>query len=157
MTDMPKAGDPAPDFALQTDTEGTIRLSDLRGRKVVVYFYPKDNTPGCTMEAIDFSALIDDFAAADTVVIGISPDSVRKHANFRDKKNLKVILAADEDREAVTAYGAWRQKSMFGKTYMGVVRSTFLIDRDGRIARVWPKVKVKGHAAEVLQAARQLD
>ncbi len=157
MSGMPKAGDPAPDFTLETDTEGTIRLSELRGKKVVVYFYPKDNTPGCTMEGIDFSTLIDDFAAADTVVIGISPDSVQKHANFRAKKNLKVILAADEDKEAIRAFGAWQQKSMFGKTYMGVVRSTFLIDRDGQFARVWPKVKVKGHAAEVLEAARQLD
>ncbi len=152
----PEAGDPAPDFELETDTHGTIRLSDFRGRKVVVYFYPKDNTSGCTQEAKDFSELLPEFEKADTVVIGISPDTVRKHANFRAKHDLKVILAADPERQAIEAYGVWKEKSMYGRKYMGVERSTFLIDREGRIARVWRKVKVKGHAEEVLEAARAL-
>ena len=152
----PDVGDPAPDFELETDTEGTIRLSDFRGRKVVVYFYPKDNTSGCTQEAKDFSEKIAEFEKADTVIIGISPDSVRKHANFRAKHDLKVILAADPERKAIEAYDVWKEKSMYGRKYMGVERSTFLIDRDGRIARVWRKVRVKGHADEVLKAAQEL-
>ncbi len=152
----PDVGGPAPDFELETDTEGTIRLSDFRGKKVVVYFYPKDNTSGCTQEAKDFSEKIPDFEKADTVIIGISPDSVRKHANFRAKHDLKVILAADPERKAIEAYDVWKEKSMYGRKYMGVERSTFLIDRDGRIARVWRKVRVKGHADEVLKAAQEL-
>ena len=152
-----QVGDSAPDFELETDTHGTIRLSDFRGRKVVLYFYPKDNTPGCTREGKDFSGLLDAFEEADTVVIGISPDTVRKHANFREKQGLRVILAADPERKAIEAYGVWKEKSMYGRKYMGVERSTFLIDREGRIARIWRKVKVKGHAEEVLQAARELD
>ena len=152
----PDVGDIAPDFELETDSEGTIRLSDFRGRKVVVYFYPKDNTSGCTQEAKDFSERIADFEKADTVIIGISPDTVRKHANFRAKHDLKVILAADPERKAIEAYDVWKEKSMYGRKYMGVERSTFLIDREGRIARGWRKVKVKGHADEVLQAAREL-
>ncbi|HHN73169.1 MAG TPA: peroxiredoxin [Thermopetrobacter sp.] len=156
MGNSPDVGDVAPDFELETDTEGTLRLSDLRGRKVVVYFYPKDNTSGCTREAQDFSERIADFDAADTVVVGISPDSVKKHANFRAKHDLKVILAADPERRAIEAYGVWKEKSMYGRKYMGVERSTFLIDRAGRIARVWRRVKVKDHAAEVLAAAQAL-
>ena len=153
----PKEGDIAPDFELETDTHGTIRLSDFRGRKVVLYFYPKDNTTGCTQEGKDFSELMDAFEKADTVVIGISPDSVKKHANFREKHGLKVILAADPERKAIEAYGVWKEKSMYGRKYWGVERSTFLIDRDGRIAKAWRKVKVKGHAREVLEAAKALD
>ncbi len=153
----PREGDSAPDFELETDTEGTIRLSDFRGRKVVLYFYPKDNTPGCTQEGKDFSVLLDAFEKADTVVIGVSPDTVRKHANFREKQGLKVILAADPERKAIEAYGVWKEKSMYGRKYWGVERSTFLIDREGRIARAWRKVKVKGHAQEVLEAAQALD
>ena len=149
-------GDQAPDFELETDTHGTIRLSDFRGRKVVLYFYPRDNTPGCTQEGKDFSNLLDAFEQADTVVIGISPDTVRKHANFREKQGLKVILAADPDHQVLQAYGVWKEKSMYGRKYWGVERSTFLIDREGKIARVWRKVKVKGHAEEVLRAARDL-
>ncbi len=151
-----KEGDTAPDFELETDTDGIIRLSDFRGRKVVVYFYPKDNTSGCTQEARDFSDLLDEFARSDTVVIGISPDTVRKHANFRARHDLRVMLAADPERQAIEAYGVWKEKSMYGRKYMGVERSTFLVDRDGRIARAWRKVRVKGHAEEVLQAARAL-
>ena len=153
----PKEGDPAPEFELETDTQGVIRLADLRGRKVVLYFYPKDNTPGCTREGKDFSDLLEEFEKADTVVIGISPDTVRKHANFREKQGLRVILAADPERRSIEAYGVWKEKSMYGRRYWGVERSTFLIGRDGRIARVWRKVKVKGHAQEVLEAARALD
>ncbi len=152
----PDVGDLAPDFELETDTHGTIRLSDFRGRKVVVYFYPKDNTSGCTQEARDFSELLPEFEKVDTVVIGISPDTVRKHANFRAKHDLEVILAADPDRRAIEAYDVWKEKSMYGRKYMGVERSTFLVDREGRIARAWRKVKVKGHAREVLEAARAL-
>jgi peroxiredoxin Q/BCP len=152
----PDVGDPAPDFELETDDRGTIRLSDFRGRKVVVYFYPKDNTSGCTQEARDFTALLPEFEKADTVVIGISPDTVRKHANFRAKHDLGVILAADPERRAIEAYGVWKEKSMYGRKYMGVERSTFLIDREGRIARIWRKIRVKGHAEEVLAAAREL-
>ena len=152
-----QVGDLAPDFELETDTEGMIRLSDFRGRKVVLYFYPKDNTPGCTREGKDFSELLEAFDEADAVVIGISPDTVRKHANFREKQGLRVMLAADPERKAIEAYGVWKEKSMYGRKYMGVERSTFLIDREGRIARIWRKVKVKGHAEEVLQAARELD
>ena len=152
----PDVGDLAPDFELETDTHGTIRLSDFRGRKVVVYFYPKDNTSGCTQEARDFSELLPEFEKVDTVVIGISPDTVRKHANFRAKHDLEVILAADPDRRAIEAYDVWKEKSMYGRKYMGVERSTFLVDREGRIARAWRKVKVKDHAREVLEAARAL-
>ncbi len=157
MSDTPAEGDMAPDFELETDTQGTIRLSDFRGRKVVLYFYPKDNTSGCTAEAIDFTALKDAFEKADAVVIGVSPDTVRKHANFRAKHDLGILLAADTDKEVVQAYGVWKEKSMYGRKYMGVERSTFLIDREGRIARVWRKVRVKGHAQEVLEEARKLD
>jgi len=155
MSDLHE-GDPAPDFELETDTDGTIRLSGFRGRKVVVYFYPKDNTPGCTTEAKDFSALLDEFEKADTAVIGISPDTVRKHQNFRQKHDLEVILAADPERRVIEPWGVWKEKSMYGRKYMGVERSTFLIDREGKIARIWRKVKVKGHAGEVLKAAREL-
>jgi len=123
---------------------------------VVLYFYPKDNTPGCTQEGKDFSELLDEFEKADTVVIGISPDDEKKHAKFREKHGLKVILAADPERKAIEAYGVWKEKSMYGRKYFGVERSTFLIDREGNIARVWRKVRVKGHAREVLDAARAL-
>ena len=149
-----QVGDAAPDFELETDAHGAIRLSDFRGQKVALYFYPKDNTPGCTQEGKDFSELLNAFEEADTVVIGISPDTVRKHANFREKQGLRVILAADPERKAIETYDVWKEKSMYGRKYMGVERSTFLIDREGRIARVWRKVKIKGHAEDVLQAAR---
>jgi len=149
-------GDLAPDFTLPSDTEGEVSLAAQRGHKVVVYFYPKDNTSGCTREAQDFSTLLDEFRQADTVVIGISPDTLRKHANFREKYDLRVTLAADPERQAIGAYGVWKEKSMYGRKYWGVERTTFLVDREGRIARIWRKVKVPGHAQEVLQAAREL-
>lgn len=152
----PAVGAAAPDFELPTDGAGPFRLGAHRGRKVVVYFYPKDDTSGCTKEAIDFTQARAAFDAADTEVVGISADSADKHAKFRAKHELGIALAADEDRSAIEAYGVWVEKSMYGRKYMGIERATFLIDRDGRIARVWEKVKVPGHVEEVLAAARAL-
>lgn len=150
------AGDEAPDFTLARDGGGTLSLAALKGRKVVLYAYPKDDTPGCTLEAIAFNGLRKDFAAAGTEIVGISPDPVKSHDKFKKKHGLDFALAADETQAALQAYGIWVEKSMYGRTYMGVERTTFLIDADGRIARVWPKVKVDGHAAEVLAAAQAL-
>jgi len=147
-------GDTAPAFDLPTDTGANVSLAGLAGKKVVLYFYPKDDTPGCTTEAIAFTGLKADFAAADTVVIGVSKDSVAAHAEFRKKHDLGVELAADADGSVVEAYGAWVEKSMYGKKYMGIDRATFLIGRDGKLAAVWRKVKVPGHAAAVLKAAQ---
>jgi peroxiredoxin Q/BCP len=148
-------GQPAPDFALPGD-DGEISLTGLKGMKIVLYFYPKDDTPGCTREAIDFTQAKAAFDAADTVVIGVSKDSVASHGKFRKKHALDVRLGADPDGTTVEAYGAWVEKSMYGRQYMGIDRSTVLIDRDGKIARIWRKVKVPGHAAEVLAAAQGL-
>jgi peroxiredoxin Q/BCP len=153
---MTQQGDFAPGFELPDSEGNTVALSQLKGQQVVVYFYPKDDTPGCTTEALDFTALDREFAAANTVVLGLSPDSVASHCKFRDKHGLSVRLLADVDRSAALAYGVWVEKSMYGRKYMGVERSTFLIDADGRIARVWRNVKVKNHAAEVLAAAQEL-
>lgn len=149
-------GSQAPDFDLPTDGGGRISLADLKGRKVVLYFYPKDNTTGCTREAIDFSTREAEFEAADTVVIGVSPDSVRSHDRFKLKHDLAVVLASDEEKTMLEAYGVWAEKSMYGRKFMGVVRTTYLIDADGKIARVWDKVKVAGHVEEVLAAAKSL-
>ncbi len=149
-------GDAAPAFDLPTDGGANASLAALKGRKVVLYFYPKDDTPGCTTEAIAFTALKDDFAAADTTVIGVSKDSVAAHAKFRKKHDLGVDLGSDPDGAIIEAYGAWVEKSMYGKKYMGIDRATFLIDRDGKVAAVWHKVKVPGHAAAVLKAAQAL-
>jgi len=148
-------GDVAPEFDLDSD-EGRISLGALRGKKVVLYFYPKDDSSGCTREAIDFTALADAFAKADTVVIGASKDSVKSHAKFRDKHQLGVKLASDPDGATIEAYGSWGEKSLYGRKYMGIDRSTFLIDREGRVAKLWRKVKVPGHVAEVLTAAQAL-
>ncbi len=153
---MLKEGDKAPDFSLPTDTGATLKLSKLKGKTVVVYFYPKDDTPGCTTEAKDFSCMINDFKSAGAEIIGISPDPVASKAKFRKKHDLSVQLAADEERNVVEAYGVWVEKSMYGKKYMGVERSTFLIDKSGKLVRIWTKVKVPGHAAEVLAAAKAL-
>ncbi len=149
-------GDKAPDFDLPTDDGKKLKLSKLKGKPVVVYFYPKDDTPGCTTEAKDFSCLIDDFTRAGATVIGISPDGTASKAKFRKKHALTLQLAADEDKAAAEAYGVWVEKSMYGKTYMGVERSTFLIDKAGKIAASWRKVKVPGHADEVLNAVKSL-
>lgn len=152
----PEAGMPAPDFTLPRDGGGTLSLSDLKGKTVVLYFYPKDDTSGCTKEAIDFSALKGAFDAAGATIIGISPDSAKKHDKFKEKHQLTVDLVADEEKTALEAYGVWVEKSMYGRKYMGVERTTFLIGPDGRIARVWPKVKVPGHAQAVLDAVKAL-
>lgn len=149
-------GSLAPDFDLPAEGGSRIKLSDLRGRKVVLYFYPKDNTSGCTLEAIDFSARKADFEAAETIVVGVSPDSVKSHDSFRRKHDLMIRLASDENHAMLESYGVWAEKSMFGHKYMGVVRTTYLIDRDGRIVQVWDNVKVKGHVDEVLAAARSV-
>lgn len=149
-------GSIAPDFTLPRDGGGSVSLSALRPGKVVLYFYPKDNTPACTLEAQDFSALAKDFAMAGATVIGISKDSVKKHDNFCRKHDLRVILASDEQGQTCEDYGVWVEKSMYGRSYMGIERTTLLIDGAGRVARVWPKVKVAGHAEEVLAAVRAL-
>ncbi len=155
MTDL-TAGDMAPDFSLPRNGGGTISLSDFAGKPVVLYFYPKDDTSGCTTEAIDFSGLAGEFEKIGATVIGVSPDSVKSHDKFAAKHNLSVVLAADEEHKALEAYGVWKEKSMYGKTYMGVERSTFLIDKTGKVAEVWRKVKVPGHAEAVLKAAQAL-
>ncbi|MFE1601894.1 thioredoxin-dependent thiol peroxidase [Methylobacterium sp. ID0610] len=149
-------GDPAPDFSLPATGGETISLTSLKGRKAVLYFYPKDDTSGCTLEAKAFNDLRDAFAAADTVVIGISPDPMKSHDKFREKYGLDFPLVSDEEKAMLQAYGVWVEKSMYGRKYMGVERTTVLIGRDGRIAQVWPKVKVPGHADAVLKAARAL-
>ncbi|PTM43066.1 peroxiredoxin [Bosea sp. 124] len=149
-------GDRAPDFTLGRDGGGTLSLSDFTGRKLVLYAYPKDDTPGCTQEAIAFNGLRKDFAAADTEIVGISPDPVKRHDKFKAKHGLDFALVADEEQNALQDYGIWVEKSMYGRSYMGVERTTFLIDRDGKIARIWRKVKVPGHAEEVLAAAKDL-
>ncbi|MCV6547050.1 MAG: thioredoxin-dependent thiol peroxidase [Cohaesibacter sp.] len=146
----------APNFSLPANGGEMIELDQLKGQNVVVYFYPKDNTPGCTTEALDFTTLKDDFAKVDTIIIGISADSVKKHDNFVAKHDLGIILASDEDKQAIEAYGVWVEKKMYGKSYMGIERATFLIDKDGKIAQIWRKVKVKGHAQSVLEAAQGL-
>ncbi len=151
-----EVGQAAPAFELAGDGGATIRLADLAGQKAVVYFYPKDDTSGCTSEAIDFTGKLGDFAAADTAVIGVSKDSVASHAKFRAKHSLGIKLAADPDGSVVEGWGVWIEKSMYGRKYMGIERATFLIGRDGKVARVWHKVKVPGHAAEVLKAAQDL-
>jgi thioredoxin-dependent peroxiredoxin len=156
MTATVTVGSPAPDFTLPTASGDSLTLSKLRGKPVVVYFYPKDDTSGCTKEALAFTALKPDFDAAGATVIGISPDSGASHARFQNKHGLDVVLLADESREAIEAFGVWTEKSMYGRKYMGVERSTFLIDRDGNIARVWRGVKVPGHAEDVLAAVRAL-
>lgn len=151
-----EVGKPAPDFTLPTDGGGTVSLKDLRGKKVVVYFYPKDDTPGCTKEACGFRDSMPDFGAVDAEIVGISKDSVAKHDKFKAKYDLPFTLGADQDGSVTEAYGVWVEKSMYGKKSMGIERSTFLIDRDGKIAKVWRKVKVPGHVDEVLEAAKTL-
>lgn len=150
------AGDKAPPFTLPATDGQDVSLETLKGRKAVLYFYPKDDTSGCTLEAQAFQALKPDFAAADTVIIGVSPDSLKSHDKFRGKYGLDFALASDEGKAMLEAYGVWVEKSMYGRKYMGVERTTILLDRDGTVARIWPKVKVPGHAEEVLEAARAL-
>ncbi len=153
MADL-EVGDLTPDFDLPRDGGGSLRLSQLRGKPVVLYFYPADDTPGCTAEAIDFSRLKPDFEKAGATVIGLSPDSTRKHDKFKAKHALAVDLVADEQRQVIESYGLWVEKKLYGRAYMGVERATFLIGSDGRIARIWRKVKVKGHAEAVIEAVQ---
>jgi thioredoxin-dependent peroxiredoxin len=149
------AGDLAPEFDLPGDL-GPVSLTALRGKAVVLYFYPKDDTSGCTAEAQAFTQSVDEFAAAGVVVVGVSKDSAASHGRFRAKYHLAPVLASDTDGEVVARYGVWVEKSMYGRKYMGVERSTFLIDARGVVRHVWRKVKVKGHVGEVLEAARAL-
>lgn len=157
MSTSPGVGDAMPDIAMETPEGGSVKASDFVGQKLVVFFYPKDNTPGCTTEAKDFTALKSDFDKAGVALLGVSKDSVKKHQNFIAKHGLKTPLATDaEERGLSDALGIWTEKQMYGKTYMGMVRTTYLIGTDGKIAQVWNKVKVKGHAEEVLAAAKAL-
>lgn len=149
-------GQAVPDIELPASNGETVKLSQFRGKKVVLYFYPKDSTPGCTREACDFRDAHEDFGASDTVIIGISPDSIKSHLKFIEKQGLPFLLLSDPDKEAAQAFGVWQEKSMYGRKYMGIVRSTFLIDREGKLAQEWRNVKVKGHIDEVLEAAKAL-
>ena len=148
-------GDSAPDFDLPTD-DGRVSLGKLKGKPVVLYFYPKDDTSGCTAEAQAFTGLAEDFAKAGVTVVGVSKDSAASHGKFRSKYGLNIVLGSAKDDDTVERYGAWVEKSMYGRKYLGIERCTFLIGPDGKIARVWRKVKVAGHAAEVLKAAKEL-
>lgn len=151
-----ETGDKAPDFKGATDGGGTVALKDFKGRKVVLYFYPKDDTPGCTTEACGFRDALPDFSKIDAVVIGVSKDSVKRHDNFKAKYELPFTLLSDEDGAVCEAYGVWTKKMNYGREYMGIERSTFLIDGKGKIAGIWRKVRVKGHVEQVLEAARAL-
>jgi peroxiredoxin Q/BCP len=157
MSDFPKVGDQIPDIAMETPEGGSVKPSDFAGSNLVIFFYPKDDTPGCTTENKDFSALKDEFAAAGTKLLGVSKDPAKKHARFIAKHGLTAPLASDAEEGGLSdALGVWAEKQMYGKAYMGMVRSTYLVDTSGKIAQVWDKVKVKGHAEEVLAAAQQL-
>ena len=149
-----KIGDAAPSFSLPANGDRTVSLTDYAKRKLVIYFYPKDNTPGCTTEAIDFTAAVKDFQKANTDIVGVSADSVKKHENFIEKHNLGITLLSDEHLDMLNAYGVWVEKSMYGRNFMGIERATFLIGTDGKIEQIWRKVKVKGHVDAVLEAAR---
>ncbi len=149
-------GDKAPDFTMPAENGKVVKLSDYSGKYLVLYFYPKDNTPGCTIEAKDFSDMKDHFSNHNTAILGVSRDSVKKHENFIAKQTLTISLGADLEGKVTEDYGVWVEKKMYGKTYMGIQRSTFLIGPDGKIAAVWPKVKVKDHAADVLATLQEL-
>lgn len=144
------AGDIAPEFSLENSDGVSISLRDFRGKNVVLYFYPKDNTPGCTTEACEFSANYDEFIANDTVIVGVSPDSIKSHSGFMIKQNLKHILLSDINKDVAKAYGVWQVRKNYGKEYLGIVRTTFVIDKEGKIAKVYKSVKAAGHAAKVL-------
>lgn len=156
MTDQLQPGDRAPAFDLTSDGEKNLVLSDFQGKTVVLYFYPKDDTPGCTNQAKDFSALSDQFAASGAVVIGVSKDSLASHKKFRTKHELTIALGSDPEGTTIEAYGAWVEKSMYGRVYMGIERSTVLIDGAGVVRKVWRKVKVPGHAQAVLTEIKAL-
>ncbi|MFG1290277.1 peroxiredoxin [Xanthobacter versatilis] len=156
MSQIPEAGAKAPAFSLARDGGGRVALKDFKGRKLVLYFYPKANTTGCTKEAIAFNGLKAAFAAADTDILGVSADAVSAQDKFKAKYDLAFPLGSDPDKAMLEAYGVWVEKSMYGRKYMGIERATLLIGRDGKVARTWPKVKVAGHAEEVLKAAQEL-
>jgi peroxiredoxin Q/BCP len=156
MSASPTEGTPAPDFSLPVDGGGSVSLAGLKGRKVVIFFYPKADTPGCTKESMDFSRLKPEFERANTTVLGVSADAVAAQDKFKAKHSLTVPLASDPDREMIERYGVWGEKQMYGKTFMGIERATFLVGGDGIIRKVWHKVKVEGHAEEVLAAAKAL-
>ncbi len=149
-------GSKAPAFKLPRDGGGILSLADFKGRNLVIYFYPKADTPGCTRESIDFSKLRAEFSKAGTDILGVSADPVAAQDKFKQKHDLGIALLSDESRKMIEAYGVWGKKSMYGKTFMGIVRTTLLLGPDGRIAHIWRKVKVEGHAAEVLAAAKAL-
>ena len=149
---MVERGTPAPDFTLPSDDRGDVVLSSFRGRRVVLYFYPKDDTPGCTAQACELRDSLPRFEGVDAVILGVSPDSVASHVRFREKYGLNFALLADEDHAVAEAYGVWKEKSMYGRTYMGIERSTFLIDEEGVVAEAWRKVKAEGHAELVAGA-----
>jgi len=151
-----KIGDKAPEFLVEISQDKRVSLEDLKGKYVVLYFYPKDDTPGCTLEAIDFNELLNEFNSLNTVVLGISRDGLKSHGKFKDKYNLKFNLGSDIDGQTCSKYSVWVEKSMFGKKYMGVNRATFLINPEGKIAHIWSKVSVEGHAREVLDKIRSL-
>ena len=153
---MLKIGDKAPDFCLEDPDRGEICLKDQTGKWVVLYFYPKDNTKGCTMEALEFTAAEDGFKKKNAIIMGVSPDSLKSHNRFREKHNLSINLLSDTGKGTLEAYGVWQQKKMYGREYMGVVRSTFLIDSEGKIAYMWPKVKVADHVDEVMKKLTEL-
>ncbi len=153
MTRALETGAKAPEFSIET-TLGTKQLASYRGKYLVLYFYPKDDTPGCTNEAIDFSNLTEDFKAANAAILGISRDSLTRHQKFIQKHGLKIELGSDENGSVCETYGVWVEKNMYGRTYMGIARSTFLIDPEGMISRIWPKVRVKGHAQDVLDSLK---
>ncbi len=147
---MLKEGDKAPDIKLESDTGEPFRLSSMKGKKVVLYFYPRADTPGCTVEACEFRDSTKKFAKKDAVIVGISPDAVKSQARFKDKYDLPFTLLCDVDKEAAEAYGVWKEKNMYGKKVMGIERTTFVIGEDGRILKIFPKVKAQGHAEQVL-------
>lgn len=149
-----EAGQLAPDFALAANNGGTVKLSDFRGKNVVLYFYPKDMTPGCTTEACDFRDQYENFQALNAVILGISPDPVERHEKFGEKYGLPFLLLADPEHQTAEAYGVWKMKKNFGKEYMGIERSTFVVDKDGIVVKEWRKVKVKGHVEEALAYIR---
>lgn len=151
-----QVGMPAPAFELPNPHEEVIKLNDFRGKWLVLYFYPKDNTPGCTMEALEFTALEDEFSRHNAVILGISPDSCQSHQRFVAKQELTITLLSDPEYQTLEAYGCWQIKNLYGKEFYGVVRTTYLIDPEGKIAEIWPKVKVKGHARAVLDTLKRM-
>jgi len=153
---MLQIGDQAPEFCLPNQDEEEVCLRDLQSSWIVLYFYPKDNTPGCTTEACEFTAAMPDFTGLGATILGVSPDSAKRHRNFIEKKELGITLLSDEEKEVCEAYGVWQLKKFMGREYMGVVRSTFIIDPDGKIAAVWEKVRVKGHVEAVKEKLAEL-